>query len=123
MTRRPAASLDIDADEAALGEAIGACQGYLPECMDRQACEYDGYCFTLQGRGYCAATKSLERLIGSFEYRHGGAHARQWLRLGLEAIERNRWLESGVDLVRYNEIQKRVRAEYEAAGRLPRTRP
>jgi hypothetical protein len=122
MTRRPVASLDIDADEAALGEAIDACQGYLPECMDRQACEYDGYCFTLQGRGSCAATKSLDRLIKSFEYRRGGVHARTWLKIGLEAIEHNRWLASGVDLMRYLEINKRVRAEYEASCRLPKER-
>jgi hypothetical protein len=121
MTRRPAASMSHDASPDSFGEAVHLCQGYTPECSASGECARGGDCFTTEGQGFAKAKRSLERMIEAFR-RKEGCRAREvaWLRCALEAIECQHM--SGArafDALRYYEIRRRIRAEYNAEKKRP----
>lgn len=101
-------SLDHDASPEAFGLAMSMCQGYAPACSDAGECSYGRFCFSRSGNGFGAAHKALTRLIEQ----ETNVHARVWLKLALDYIEHQKFLENGaIDAWRASQVMKRVREE------------
>lgn len=102
-------SLLHDASPEAYAEAMVRCQGFPPACSDAGRCEYDGMCFSASGRGFKAARSAIEEMVAM----ERDVHIRSWLKLALNALDDNHFLERGsLDAMRYVTIQKRVRRMY-----------
>lgn len=79
---RPSPSLDERATPEQVGEASLYCCGYFPECF-HQGCQYDGSCFTPDGRGYARIRRNLDRML-----RRASLAESRWLRVAIEAMQR-----------------------------------
>lgn len=107
-------SLAHNASDEAFAEAMVRCQGFPPACSDAGRCEHDGMCFSASGRGFKTARAAMVEMITM----ERDVHVRSWLKLALDALDQNQFLERGsLDAMRYVTIQKRVRRMY-AEGRL-----
>ena len=106
-------SLAHDASDEAYAEAMVRCQGFPPACSESGQCEYDGVCFGASGRGFKTARAAIEEMIAL----ERDVHVRSWLKLALDALDQNQFLERGsLDAMRYVTIQKRVRRMYGERG-------
>lgn len=102
-------SLAHDADPEAYADAMVLCQGYAPACSDAGECAHEGRCFGNSGRGFGKARRAIVSLIE----KESDVHVRVWLKLALDALDHNQFLERGaLDAWRYTQISKKVREEY-----------
>jgi hypothetical protein len=110
-------SLKEDASPEEFGEAVMLCQGYTPDCVNAFDCYHEGMCFSDSGRGWRKARKMIQSLIDAERAELGSVHVRSWLKLALDALDHQQFMERGsLDAMRYVTISKAIRKKYNGQG-------